>query len=55
MAKWIVRNTLKELNRIDKLHEHGLIDKEKHDELSKIALEKAIDIEKRNAIKGKYK
>ena len=46
MPKWLVRSTLKELDRIDHLYRNGEISKDEHDRLSKIAVEKALSIEK---------
>ena len=57
MPKWLIKKELKELDRIDKLHESGKISKAEHDRLSKIAVEKALSIEKnivRKECIGKY-
>jgi len=64
MPNWLVKKELTELDRIDKRHESGKINKKEHDRLSKIAVEKALAIEKNitkcknpehKAIMGKYR
>jgi hypothetical protein len=62
MPKWLVKQTLRELEKIDNLKEKGKITQKQHDERSKKAIEKALAIEENiygyslhNTIIGKFK
>jgi len=57
MLKWLVRTTLRELDKIDHQYREGKITKEDHDKLSKQSIEKALSIENNIAKKeciGKF-
>lgn len=53
MPEWLVKSTLRELDRIDKEHESGKISDSEHIKQSKKVIEKALSMEKNIALKYK--